>query len=175
MADEKQDDDELDLGNEKGPGKKKLIIVGGAVFLLINIAVGVYFFLLSGDDEAPVDGEEVVEEVSDEELGPTFYHAFEPNLVVNLESAPSMLQVGLQVRVRGEAMLEFLKHNDPMIRHQFLSLLGVQDGKKLKKRANKEKLQQALLLELRRVVTELSGPDPEKSIEDIYFVSFVTQ
>ena len=178
MADENKNtdagtDNDLDLGGEKSSGKKKLIVIIVAVFLAINAAIGAYFFLFSGSDVP--EGEEVVEEVSDEELGPTFYHAFDPEMVVNLEGRPSMLQVGLQARVRGEETIEFLKHNDPMIRHQFLSLLSAQDGKQLQKRANKEKLQQALLTELRRIVTELGGPDPERSIEAIYFVSFVMQ
>jgi flagellar FliL protein len=95
--------------------------------------------------------------------------------VVNLESKPSLLQVGLQVRIRGEEIADFLSHNDPMIRHEFLNILGVQDGEKLKKRANKEALQKQLLDKLRQIAAEQGSPKPEKSIEAIYFVAFVTQ
>ncbi|MCF6281595.1 MAG: flagellar basal body-associated FliL family protein [Candidatus Polarisedimenticolaceae bacterium] len=175
-------EDDLDLGNEKAPGRKKLIILVAGVFLLLNIALGAYFFFFLNDEESVdgvegvegVEGEVVEEVVEEDDTRPTFYHAIDA-LVVSLEGKPSLLQIGVQVRVRGEDMADFLAHNDPMIRHEFLGILGVQDGKKLKKRANKEALQQALLVKLRQVVVELSGPDPERDIEAIYFVSFVTQ
>ena len=173
----KDAEDDLDLGDEKAPGKKKLIILVAGVFLLLNMALGAYFFLFLGDEESVEGAEgEVVEEevVEEDDKRPTFYHAID-ELVVSLEGRPSLLQVGVQVRVRGEDMADFLAHNDPMIRHEFLGILGAQDGKKLKKRANKEALQQALLVKLRQIVVELGGPEPEKGIEAIYFVSFVTQ
>lgn len=179
-ADVEESEDELNLGDEKGPGKKKLIILIAGVFLLINLAIGAYIFLFSDDGSGPVEGEEgiaaeVVEEAAEEEDSrPTFYHAIN-DLIVNLEGKPSLLQVGLQVRVRGEEMADFLKHNDPMIRHEFLNILGVQDGNKLKKRANKEALQKALTDRLRQIVVEQGGPESEKGIEAIYFVAFVTQ
>ncbi len=172
-----EDDDDLDLGDEKAPGKKKLIIIIAGTFLLINLAIGAYLFLFTGDEEGEViEGEEVFEEAEeeDDDNRPIFYHAIN-DLVVNLESKPSLLQVGLQVRIRGEEIADFLSHNDPMIRHEFLNILGVQDGEKLKKRANKEALQKQLLDKLRQIAAEQGSPKPEKSIEAIYFVAFVTQ
>ncbi len=171
-----ESEDDLDLGDEKGPGKKKLIILIAGVFLLINLAIGAYVFLFSGDGGQSVEGEEGATEevVEEEDTRPTFYHEID-DLIVNLEGKPSLLQVGLQVRVRGEEMADFLKHNDPMIRHEFLNILGVQDGNKLKKRVNKEALQKELTDRLRQIIVEQGGPESEKGIEAIYFVAFVTQ
>lgn len=175
MADkEKTTKEDLDLGDEKAPGKKKLIIIIAAVVLLLGVGAGAYFFLLAGDEttEEGAEGSEEAE-VAEEDKGPVFYHALDPAFVVNLEGKPSMLQISLQVRVRGEETVAFLKHNDPMIRHQFLSLLSTQDGKELQKRASKEKLQGELLAELQKIMKELKGPDGH--IEALYFTAFVTQ
>jgi len=174
-----EDDDDLNLGDEKAPGKKKLIIIIAGAFLLINIAIGAYLFLFAGGEEGEgvVEGEEVAQEAEAEEEDdgrPIFYHEIN-DLVVNLESKPSLLQIGLQVRIRGEEIADFLAHNDPMIRHEFLNILGAQDGTKLKKRANKEALQKQLLDKLRQIAAEQGSPEPDKSIEAIYFVAFVTQ
>ncbi len=176
-TDVEESEDDLDLGDEKAPGKKKLIILIAGVFLLINLAIGGYIFFFTGGDGETVEGEDGVEEEvveEEEDSRPTFYHEIN-DLIVNLEGKPSLLQVGLQVRIRGEEMADFLKHNDPMIRHEFLNILGVQDGNKLKKRANKEALQKELTDRLRQIVVEQGGPESKKGIEAIYFVAFVTQ
>jgi flagellar FliL protein len=176
MAEERLDED-LDLGIEKEGGSKKklIIIIAGAVLLLVLIGVGVAL-LLGGDDEGDaVEGEqEQAEEQADEEKLPPIYHSLTPVFVVNLPPGGDarMLQVGVDVMVRDPALLEFIKHNDPMIRHQLLNIFSSQDSSKLRQRAGKEKLQKEVLSELKKIVKQQGGPG---EIEAVFFTSFVMQ
>ncbi|EGW53710.1 flagellar basal body-associated FliL family protein [Candidatus Endoriftia persephone] len=170
--------EDLELGDEK-PGKKKLIIIiAVATVLLLGGGAAAYFLLMG--DEAPTE-EEVAQEqeqakeeepAAEVEKGPPQYHALDPVFVVNLPGKPSLIQVGVTVRVRSDQMVEFLKHNDPMIRHHFLDLLGAKDGKVLKNREAKEALQREMLDKLNGIVKELDGPG---EVEALYFTNFVMQ
>jgi flagellar FliL protein len=176
MAEEKLDED-LDLGTEQEGGSKKklIIIIAGAVLLLVLIGVGVAL-LLGGDEEGDAaEGEEAqVEEQADEEKLPPIYHSLTPLFVVNLPPGGDarMMQVGVDVMVRDPALLEFIKHNDPMIRHQLLNIFSSQDAAKLRQRSGKEKLQSEVLAELQKIVKEQGGPG---EIEAVFFTSFVMQ
>ncbi len=177
---EQQLDDELDLGIEKGGNKKLIIIIAAAVLLLALIGGGAWFFL-SGDEEAPAEGEEVAEESAEQtaeeaeaELLPPIYHSLKPVFVVNLPPGgdAKMLQIGVDVMLRQPELQEFLKHNDPMVRDRLLTVFGAQDSKTLRSRAGKEKLQGAVQKELEKIVQELGGSG---KIESVYFTSFVMQ
>jgi flagellar FliL protein len=176
MAEEKLDE-ELDLGTEQEGGSKKklIIIVAGAVLLLALIGGGV-LLLLGGDDEGDAaEGEqEQVEEQADEEQLPPIYHSLTPLFVANLPPGgdAKMMQVGVDVMLRDPALLEFIKHNDPMIRHQLLNIFSSQDSGKLRQRAGKEKLQADVLAELNKIVKQQGGPG---EIEAVFFTSFVMQ
>ncbi|MEW8029528.1 MAG: flagellar basal body-associated FliL family protein [Candidatus Thiodiazotropha sp.] len=172
MADE-QAAEELDLGEEKSGKSKLIIIIAIVAVVLIGGAVAAYF-LLMGDDEA-AEGEAVSSEQAaeaEEQLSPARYIELKPPFVVNLPGRPSLLQIGVSVRVRSDEMVEFVKHNDPMIRHNLLNLLSDADAKALRARETKESLQAEMLKELNRVVTELQGPG---EVEALYFTSFVMQ
>jgi flagellar FliL protein len=171
MANEKEAED-LDLGEEK-PGKSKLIIIiSAAVLLLIGGGLAAYFLLFSGDEEAAPDATEEVAEETQAEQGPVQYLALEPSFVVTLPGKPSLLQIGVSIRFVGDELAGFIKHNDPMLRHNLLNLLSTADAKKLKERAAKESLQQRMLDELNRILKELKAPG---QVDALYFTSFVMQ
>ncbi|MEW8037265.1 MAG: flagellar basal body-associated FliL family protein [Candidatus Thiodiazotropha sp.] len=172
MANE-QAAEELDLGEEKSGKSKLIIIIAIVAVLLIGGGVAAYFLLMGGD-EATDEGEAASEQTAEAEVeqGPPQYIDMKPPFVVNLPGKPSLLQIGVSVRVRSDEMAEFIKHNDPMIRHNLLNLLSGADAKALKARAAKEALQSEMLQELNRVVTELQGPG---EVEALYFTSFVMQ
>ncbi|MGD9164528.1 MAG: flagellar basal body-associated FliL family protein [Chromatiales bacterium] len=171
MANEKEAED-LDLGEEK-PGKGKLIIIiSAAALLLIGAGAAAYFLLFSGDDEAAPEANEQVAEEAQVEQGPVQYLPLEPPFVVTLPGKPSLLQVGISVRFVGDELAEFVKHNDPMIRHNLLNLLSTVEANKLKDRAAKDSLQQRMLDELNRVLKDLKAPG---QVDALYFTSFVMQ
>jgi len=175
MAEDKLDED-LDLGIEQGAGaKKKIIIIGGAVVLLLLIGLGVGWFLMGGEEDAGEEAdEEAVEEVVEEEKLPAVYHPLKPVFVVNLPPGgkAKMLQISIQVMSRDPALVEFLKHNDPMIRNTLLVLLGNQEDSKIRDRKGKEKLQQDVLNAVNKIVKDQEGPS---EAEAVFFTSFVMQ
>ncbi len=172
-------DDELDLGTEKAPAPwKKILVIALGMLLLVGVGVGITYFLLAPSDEdtsqeAAQGGET---EEKEEEKGPAIYWDFEPVFVVNLspdgKSRAKMLQIGVQALTRSEDLIEFLKHNDPMIRHHFLKLFGSRTASGLASRKGKEKLQEDVLKELQRIVDEQGGTG---TVEAVFFTSFVMQ
>ncbi len=172
-------DDELDLGTEKAPAPwKKILVIALGMLLLVGVGVGITYFLLAPSDEDTsqevAQGGETGEK--EEEKGPAIYWDFEPVFVVNLspdgKSRAKMLQIGVQALTRSEDLIEFLKHNDPMIRHHFLKLFGSRTASGLASRKGKEKLQEDVLKELQRIVDEQGGTG---TVEAVFFTSFVMQ
>ncbi|MCP4089724.1 MAG: flagellar biosynthesis protein FliL [Gammaproteobacteria bacterium] len=185
MAEEEVDED-LDLGEEQqGGSKKKLIIIAGAAVLVLLLGGGAAWFFMSGDEEAAPESAETEQADGDEkdtdadkdggkEQGPALYRSLDPVFVVNLppDSGAKMMQIGVNLMMRSPKLLEFVKLNDPMIRHQLLNLFSVQDAKALRKRSGKEKLQGEALEAIQKIVKEQGGPG---KVEAVYFTSFVMQ
>ncbi|WP_428603161.1 flagellar basal body-associated FliL family protein [Sedimenticola sp.] len=166
-----QEDEDLDLGAENAAGsKKKLIIIIAAAALLLLISLGLGWYLFGGDEEAATDQEA---EVVVEQL-PVIYHPLNPVFVVNLPQGgkAKMLQIGVQIMARDPAVIEFVKHNDPMVRHNLLSLFGNQKDAALRDRKGKEKLQSEVLKTVNQILKDQKGPG---DIEAVFFTSFVMQ
>lgn len=166
-----QEDEDLDLGAEHvGFSRKKLIIITVGVVLLLAIGLGVGWLLMDGEEATAQDAPE--ELVVEEQL-PAIYLPLNPVFVVNLPPGGKarMLQVGVQVMVRDPALVEFLKHNDPMVRHNLLSLFGNQQDAVLRDRKGKEKLQAEVIKMINQILKEHNGGE----IEAVYFTSFVMQ
>lgn len=172
-------DDELDLGVEKAPAPwKKIIIITFGVLLLVGIGVGVAYFVFA-PSEAEKSEETVAqngEQEAEEKKGPAVYQDFKPVFVVNLtpdgKHKAKMLQIGVQALMHSQELVDFLKHNDPMIRHHFLKLFGSRTASELVSLEGKEKLQADLLKELQRIIDEQGGPG---TVEAVFFTSFVMQ
>ena len=178
MAEEKLDED-LDLGEEQqGGSKKKLIIIIAAAVLVLLLGGGAAWFFMSGDEEAATESTETEQadgdKVSAEETGPALYYTMDPVFVANLPpgGGAKMLQIGVDVMMRKPELLDFIKLNDPMIRHQLLNLFSTQDAKALRKRNGKEKLQAEALETIQKIIKEQGGPG---KLEAVYFTSFVMQ
>lgn len=175
MANEPLDDEDLDLGVEKAgvPWKKIIVIASGAI-LLLGLGGGLTWFLVApGEDEKPAT-EEQAEATGEQAKGPAIYYAVNPVFVVNLPPGgrAKMLQVGVEVRVRSQEVADFLKHNDPMVRHSLLTLFSTRKGEELRDRVGKEKLQADVLAALQKIIEEQGGPG---EVEAVYFTSFVMQ
>ncbi len=167
----KTDDLELGTEPEAGSNKKKLIIIAGAAALLLILG-GVAAWLLLGGEDEPAPAEQVEQQAPPAEQGEVAYQDLGPVFVVSLTGNVRMLQVGLQVRMRYPALGEFLKHNDPALRHAILNLLGTQDAEALKTREGKEQLREALKAAINGLVQKYRGPG---EIEEVLYSSFVMQ
>lgn len=165
-------DEDLDLGiePEKSSRKKRIIIATIALLLLSGGGLGVGWFLLGGED-AEVVGEPAGEE---KEQQPAIYHPMDPVFVVNLPegSSAKLLQAGVQVMAREQETIDFVQHNDPMIRHNLLNLFGSQSDQELSTRKGKDKLQAEVIKRLNQIIREQGGSG---KVEAVYFTSFVMQ
>lgn len=168
-------DEDLSLQAEAGKGSNKkliLLAIGGA-FLLLAAGMGISWFLFAGDTKESVESDEspkTVEEVKP----PAIYHPLDPLFIVNLPTGgqAKMLQVSLQVLSRDPEVVEFLQHNDPLVRHNLLNLFESQEGDRLRDRKGKEKLQQKVTKTLNGIIKDLGGPG---EIESVFFTAFVMQ
>ncbi|MEJ1355034.1 MAG: flagellar basal body-associated FliL family protein [Candidatus Sedimenticola sp. (ex Thyasira tokunagai)] len=173
MADKKVDEN-LDLGEEKESGSKKMIIlmaVGGLLLLLTG--VGISYFLFAGGEPSAEGGEEAKEEVV-EAPTPAIYHALKPEFTVNLPPGGKarMMQLNIQVMSRDQSVIDLVAANDPMVRHTLLNIFGSQDSEKLRDRKGKEALQTEILNSLNKIVKEQEGTG---EVEAVFFTSFVMQ
>jgi len=160
--------EELDLGEEKrGKSKLILMIVIVAALLLLGGGAAAYFLIFADAGSAGGSAGE-----QDQAQGPVIYLALDPPFVVTLSGKPSLLQVGVSVRLSSEQVAEAVRHNDPMIRHNLLNLLSSVDANALKQRAAKEALRKRLLDELNHILEKLQVPG---RIDSLYFTSFVMQ
>lgn len=113
--------------------------------------------------------------------GPALYLPMDPPLVVSLEDkgAIRFLQVTVEVMSRDQHVIDSLKNNMPVIRNNLLMLLGGQSIPSLTNRDDKEKIRQAALAEVRKILKDNppADADPEHpaEVEDLYFTSFVVQ
>lgn len=102
------------------------------------------------------------------------YFALEPAFVVNLTDEDSVryLQADLQLMTRDDATLAAFAAHAPAIRNRLLLLFGQQSAAQLAQRSGKERLQEAALGEVRKLLKGEGAPD---QIEAVIFTSVVTQ
>jgi len=174
MANEKATED-LDLGEEKKRNSKLIIIIAVVALLFVGVGAGGYFLLSNGEEAdqevAAAPEDEAVPEAAVAQ-GEVDYMALNPPFVVTLSGKPSLLQVGVSVRVSNDQIGEIVSHNDPMIRHNLLNLMSTVDADALKTRSGKEALRKQMLYELNRILKELQAPG---KADGLYFTSFVMQ
>ena len=102
------------------------------------------------------------------------YYALEPAFVVNLTDEESVryLQADLQLMTRDEATLAAFEAHAPAIRNRLLLLFGQQSAAQLAQRSGKERLQEAALAEVRKLLKDEGAAD---RVEAAIFTSLVTQ
>ncbi|MGH8516468.1 MAG: flagellar basal body-associated FliL family protein [Panacagrimonas sp.] len=157
-------------------------MVLGAVLLCTAGAGGAAYMVLGrssakgGEHGAATHGDGAAEGESHGAAPPSqaVYLGLEPAFVVNLESGdePRYLQADVQLMARDAVALEAAKSHVPLLRNTLLMLFGQQKPADLATRAGKEKLQQAALVEVRRVLQAETG---KPVVEAVYFTSFVMQ
>ncbi|WP_404338937.1 flagellar basal body-associated protein FliL [Pseudoalteromonas mariniglutinosa] len=161
-------------------GKKKLIII--AVSAVIIAAV-VGYFLLSGGDEQ-------VETLADEpnleqnttpssstatvKLGSALYVAMPRPFIFNVPGAgrDRIVQIKVQLLVRGEVNEETAKKHIPLIESTLLSVLSTTTADELGTSQGKETVRIAAL---EKVQSALSNVEGSKVIERVLFTGFVMQ
>ena len=168
---------EVELAEEKGGGKKMLFIAIGGGVVVSAILVAVLFFtgVIGGKPQEAADGEgEAAAEKESKSKAPLIYQPVEPPFVVSFSTDADvrLMKVKLQVADRDPAVIERVKNNLPAIRNSLILLFSSQKPEELVTREGKEKLRQAALEEVRKVLAEQTG---DGTLENLYFTSFVMQ
>lgn len=164
---------------ETGGSKKKLIIIIAAVVVILGGVAG--FFLFSGSDAPP---ESLAEETtaadvqaaqsSSAEVGSALYVAMPRPFVFNVPGASRdrIVQIKVQLLVRGEVNEEVAKKHIPLIEGTLLSVFSTTTADELSTSAGKETLR---LTALDKVQAAMEGVEGSKVIERVLFTGFVMQ
>ncbi|ALQ08955.1 MULTISPECIES: flagellar basal body-associated protein FliL [unclassified Pseudoalteromonas] len=166
---------------ETGKSKKKLIIIIVAVVLVVGAAAG--YFLMSGSDEVPAEtldeetaiaAEAPVASGSSASIGSALYVAMPRPFVFNVpgSSRDRIVQIKVQLLVRGEVNEETAKKHIPLIEGTLLSVFSTTTADELSTSAGKETLRFSAL---EKVQTALAGVEGSKVIERVLFTGFVMQ
>jgi flagellar FliL protein len=147
-------------------GKSRLLIVALALLVIAGGTGGAWYAGLFGQH----GGEDAPRPVQ----GPPLYFDVDSNLIVNFEGGGRMryLQLGVQVMTRDPATIEALKVHHPVIRNNLILLFSEQTYETLSSREGKQKLSDAALEEVRKILREQNG---NASVEALYFTTFVMQ
>ena len=170
------DDNELTLKDPAASKKKKLIIIIAlAVVLLGGGGVGAWI-MLSGSDTPPAEAAEGGEgkPKEAEAIKPSLYVGMPRPFVFNVVGAQRdrLVQIKIQLMVRGAADETLAKQNIPLIEGTLLRVFSAASAEQLMTFEGKEKLRKDSLEECRRVLNELvSSP----VIEQVLFTGFVMQ
>ncbi|MCF2859389.1 flagellar basal body-associated protein FliL [Pseudoalteromonas sp. SMS1] len=172
--------EETDLEiEEAGGSKKKLIIIIAAVVVILGGVAG--FFLMSGGDEEEASLAEestvVEEDLSEQnaaEMGSALYVAMPRPFVFNVPGASRdrIVQIKVQLLVRGDVNEEVTKKHIPLIEGTLLSVFSTTTADELSTSAGKETLR---LTALDKVQAAMEGVEGSKVIERVLFTGFVMQ
>ncbi|MBQ4846357.1 MULTISPECIES: flagellar basal body-associated protein FliL [unclassified Pseudoalteromonas] len=171
--------EETDLEiEEAGGGKKKLIIIIAAVVVILGGVAG--FFLMSGSDEPAETLEEETaiveapEPSAAAETGSALYVAMPRPFVFNVPGASRdrIVQIKVQLLVRGDGNEEIAKKHIPLIEGTLLSVFSTTTADELSTSAGKETLR---LTALDKVQAAMEGVEGSKVVERVLFTGFVMQ
>ncbi len=155
----------------KGKCKGTLLFIILAIVLLGGGAGGWYAFR----PKAEAAAETASAEKAASPKSAALYYKFDPAFVVNFggEGSARYLQVMVEAMTRDPVTLELIKNNEPAVRNDLVLLFSGQDNASLMSADGKEKLRNATLEVVRKIVAS-EGGDP-KLVESVYFTSFVIQ
>lgn len=159
---------------EGGKSKKLMIIIIAAILGLIIIG-GVAFFMLSGGNEQAV--EEVQRQAAKEaapEQGSAMYVTMPRPFTFNVPGTTRdrLVQIKVQLMVRGDNNHELAKRHIPLIEGTLLKAFSTTNADDLTTVAGKDALK---LKAVKDVQTALTGITGAKIVEEVLFVGFVMQ
>ncbi|MGY6038759.1 flagellar basal body-associated protein FliL [Aeromonas sp. AE23HZ002T15] len=166
------DDNELTLKDPAAAKKKKLImIIALAVVLLGGGGAGAWF-MLSGDDKPAAQAAEATP--AENVPQPSLYVGMPRPFVFNVAGGQRdrLVQIKIQLMVRGAADETLAKQNIPLIEGTLLRVFSAASAEQLMTFEGKEKLRKDSLEECRRVLNDLVATPV---IEQVLFTGFVMQ
>ncbi|WP_087021507.1 flagellar basal body-associated protein FliL [Thaumasiovibrio subtropicus] len=165
--------DDSDMLEDKPSGGKKnilIFIILGVVLLAAGGAAG--YFLFGSSEPAPMTEAEAEPEpiVS----GPALYVTLPQPFIFNVtgDSRDRLVQVNVQLLVRGEANEELAKSHLPLIRSTLLSAFGAATVEQLRNPTGRMDLRANATQALQSAMSKVAG---ENVVERVLFTGFVMQ
>lgn len=164
---------------ETGKSKKKLIIIILAVLVIVGGAAGYFFMSGSGASVESLDEETAIstdaaEPTDSAEIGSALYVAMPRPFVFNVpgSSRDRIVQIKVQLLVRGEVNEETAKKHIPLIEGTLLSVFSTTTADELSTSSGKETLRFSALEKVQKALMDVEG---SKVIERVLFTGFVMQ
>ncbi len=158
---------------EVSKSKRKLIIIIAAVLLIVGAVAG--YFLLSGGDE-PVEtlADDAAPTSSSATVGIALYVAMPRPFIFNVPGASRdrIVQIKVQLLVRGDDNEETAKKHIPLIEGTLLSVFSMTTADELSTSVGKETLRFTALDKVQAAMMDVEG---NKVIERVLFTGFVMQ
>lgn len=172
---------EEELQIEEGGKKGKMMML---IIIAVVVVVGggaAYFFLFS-DDKAPAaeqlaaaDGSAAQQApVSNAQVGTALYVAMPRPFVFNVPGSgrDRLVQIKVQLLVRGSDNEEIAKSHIPLIEGTLLQIFSTANADDLVTEAGKIELRDRAVQEVQRAMNEITGKDV---VERVLFTGFVMQ
>ncbi|MBL4614732.1 MAG: flagellar basal body-associated FliL family protein [Magnetovibrio sp.] len=173
MADDDEGEGEIENTEEpSGGGLLKRVI---KIFLLLVIMAasgGAYLFFTAEPEIDPADDEEFAEVQVEE--AQAIYTGLEPTFVVNFVYKDTLryLQTSIAIMARDDFIINQVEVHMPAIRDRLLMILSNKTYAQLSGPAQREKLRENILIEIRKIV---GISESGHSVETVYFTGFVMQ
>jgi flagellar FliL protein len=174
-----------ELEMEEGGGKsKKLIIIIAAVALLVIGGGAAYFMLGSSDspaadeatlaDDSAASEEQAAPQEQSVSVGSALYVAMPRPFVFNVPGSvrDRLVQIKVQLLVRGDSAEEQAKRHVPLIEGALLKTFSSTNADDLATTAGKEALKSKALQDVQATMVDITG---KKIIERVLFTGFVMQ
>jgi flagellar FliL protein len=165
------DDNPAENGEKKG--SKLIIIIVAVVVLLAGIGGGAFFFLSSGDDE-PVQANTSAQSVVAAPAAPALYVNIPQPFLFTVPGGDRdrLVQIKVQLMVRGSGNESLARHHSPLIESTLLSSFGSASQEQLRSATGRIDLRDQATDDIKVTLTELVG---EPVIERVLFTDFVIQ
>jgi flagellar FliL protein len=175
MAEENENN--LTLEEEANSGKKKMMVIIIAAVVVILLAV-VGFFMFSGGDESPEQAPAAAAEsapvVEGAALGNAMYVTMPRPFTFNVPGTTRdrLVQIKVQLMVRGDNNHELAKRHIPLIEGTLLKAFSTANADDLATTAGKDAIKAKAVKDVQKAVFDVVG---SKIVEEVLFTGFVMQ
>ncbi|SJL82346.1 flagellar basal body-associated protein FliL [Vibrio palustris] len=163
------------MADEEAPkkGKSKLLIIIIAVVVLLLGGGGAAFFLMGGDDAEAKADKNVTQEAAKPDLPVAYVNVAEP-FVFNVtgDSRSRMVQIKVQLMVRGPKNEELARYHSPLIESTLLSTFSSATLEQLRTPNGRVELRNRATDDIKTALGKAIG---SPVIERVLFTDFVMQ
>lgn len=172
-------DEELEI-EEGGKKKGKMMLIIIIAVVLVGGGAAAFFLLFAGGDEpaaeqlAQSDAQAAAAPAAKAEVGTALYVAMPRPFVFNVPGAgrDRLVQIKVQLLVRGSDNEELAKTHIPLIEGTLLQVFSASNADDLVTEAGKIELREQAVSEVQRVLKDITGSDV---VERVLFTGFVMQ